>query len=210
MLGNNLRPWALRLGVQVRPAGCSEHQVLKLGVDEGEHDGAGTVQDGAALDHGPGLGEPRLGLEAEVDCVQGHGEEVSDQGHGLRVQSGGGKEGDRWRGIIRPVAVGGPQQNPQQKVNPLFHFLLATLFSVNVSNYPLKEIYKNYSIYHCNFMIIINLFYYLSHIELELIKFIYISLLMCTLLTNFKLLHLEITDYIANVLSLVCSEKECW
>lgn len=59
-LSDSVRPRALRLGVQLRPAGCSEHQVLELGVDEGEHDGAGPVQDGAALDQGPGLGEPRL------------------------------------------------------------------------------------------------------------------------------------------------------
>lgn len=107
---NSLRPWVWVWVWCLSPDGASrhsEHQVLELGVDKGDHDGAGSVQDGAALHQGPGLGEPGLGLEAEVDGVQGHGEEVSEQGHGLRgqpeggVTDGGGLDQPRWGALIR-------------------------------------------------------------------------------------------------------------
>lgn len=67
----------------------SVDQVFQFGVDEREHDGAGAVQDGSALEHGSRFGAPRLGLEIEVDGVQCHREEVSNQSHGFGVQSVG-------------------------------------------------------------------------------------------------------------------------
>lgn len=62
-------------------------QVLEFRVDEGEHDGAGPVQDGGALKQRSRFGAPGFRLEVEVDCVQRHGKEVTDQGHGFRRQA---------------------------------------------------------------------------------------------------------------------------
>ena len=66
----------------------SVHQVLEFRVDERKHDGAGSVQDGSTLEQSSRFGGPRLGLEVEVDCVQCHGKEVSDKGHGFGRQAG--------------------------------------------------------------------------------------------------------------------------
>lgn len=64
----------------------SVDQVFQFGVNQREHDGAGAIQDGSALEQSSGFGVPRLGLEIEVDGVQCHSEEVSDQSHGFGVQ----------------------------------------------------------------------------------------------------------------------------
>lgn len=64
----------------------SVDQVFQFRVNQREHDGAGAVQDGSALEQRSGFGAPRLGLEIVVDGVQCHGEEVSDQSHGFGVQ----------------------------------------------------------------------------------------------------------------------------
>lgn len=69
-------------------ARSSVHQVLDFGVDEWTHDCAGPVQDGAALEQRSRFGAPRLGLEVEVDRVQRHGKEVSNEGHGFGCQPG--------------------------------------------------------------------------------------------------------------------------
>lgn len=66
----------------------SVDQVFQFGVDQRKHDGAGAIQDGSALEQSSGFGAPRLGLEIEVDGVQCHSEEVSDQSHGFGVQPG--------------------------------------------------------------------------------------------------------------------------
>lgn len=67
----------------------SVDQVFQFGVDQREHDGAGAVQDGSALEQSSGFGAPRLRLEIEVDGVKSHSKEVSNQSHGFRVQPGG-------------------------------------------------------------------------------------------------------------------------
>lgn len=64
----------------------SVDQVFQFGVNQREHDGAGAIQDGSALEQSSGFGAPRLRLEIEVDGVQCHSEEVSDQSHGFGVQ----------------------------------------------------------------------------------------------------------------------------
>lgn len=77
-----------RRRARVCPHGALIHQVLDLRVDEGKHDCAGSVQDGSALDYSSVFGAPSLRLEVEVDGVQRHGEEVSEQGHRFGRQPG--------------------------------------------------------------------------------------------------------------------------
>lgn len=64
------------------------HQVLELRVDEWKHDHAGAVQDGSALKQSSRFGAPGFRLEVEVDGVQRHGEEVSNEGHGFGREPG--------------------------------------------------------------------------------------------------------------------------
>lgn len=82
-----------QFGTGQEGGGTSVDQVLQFGVDQRKHDGAGAIQDGSALEQSSGFGAPRLGLEIEVDGVQGHSEEVSNQSHGFRVQPEGDKCG---------------------------------------------------------------------------------------------------------------------
>lgn len=74
--------------VGLKGGNTSVDQVLQFRVYERKHDGAGSIQDGSALEQSSRFGAPRLRLEIEVDGVQRHSEEVSNQSHGLRVQPG--------------------------------------------------------------------------------------------------------------------------
>lgn len=80
-----LRPYA---GLCVQMLLLSVYQVFEFWVDEWKHDCAGSVQNGSALEKSSRFGAPRFRLEVEVDGVQCHSKEVSDEGHGFGIQPG--------------------------------------------------------------------------------------------------------------------------
>lgn len=69
------------------------HQVFEFRVNEWENDPAGPVQDGSTFIQSSRFGAPGLGLEFEVDCVQCHSKEVSNQSHGFGCQPGEKQKG---------------------------------------------------------------------------------------------------------------------
>lgn len=70
----------------MRSAPQSVKQVFEFRVDEREHDRARSVQDGRALERSSRFGAPGFRLKGEVDRVERHRKEVSNEGHGLRCQ----------------------------------------------------------------------------------------------------------------------------
>lgn len=80
---NNYTSKTIRLFCWLFPC-ISKHrsvdQVLKLGVNEREHNCASAVENCPAFEKGPWLRQPGLWLEAEVDGVHCHREKVAKQG----------------------------------------------------------------------------------------------------------------------------------